>query len=156
MKTSLSILVLSLLPSLAMADMAHHHHEDNSHAVSTSGKPGDLSNVARTIEITMDDNMRFTPSSIKANKGETIKLLISNLGKIEHELVIGEMSELLNHAKMMRDMPDMVHEEPNMLNLAPGQHGEIIWNFDHTGTVDFACLIPGHMESGMKGAVEVL
>ena len=56
---------------------------------------------------------------------------------------------------MMRQMPEMEHDEPNMINLQPGEQGELIWTFDQAGTVDFACLIPGHLESGMKGQVQV-
>ncbi|MFM2005202.1 MAG: hypothetical protein RLZZ09_857, partial [Pseudomonadota bacterium] len=30
-----------------------------------------------------------------------------------------------------------------------------IWQFTKAGTVNFACLMPGHYEAGMKGAVKV-
>jgi uncharacterized cupredoxin-like copper-binding protein len=32
-----------------------------------------------------------------------------------------------------------------------GQRGGIVWQFDKSGTVDFACLVPGHTEAGMTG-----
>lgn len=51
--------------------------------------------------------------------------------------------------------PEMEHDEPNQLGLQPGQSGEIVWQFTQAGTVDFACLQPGHFEAGMKGAVAV-
>ncbi len=43
------------------------------------------------------------------------------------------------------------HVEPNMLTLEPSQRGSLVWQFDQAGTVDFACLIPGHFEAGMVG-----
>jgi uncharacterized cupredoxin-like copper-binding protein len=47
----------------------------------------------------------------------------------------------------------MPHTEPNLARLRPGQRGRIIWQFDSTGTVHFACLIRGHMEAGMLGKI---
>jgi uncharacterized cupredoxin-like copper-binding protein len=32
-----------------------------------------------------------------------------------------------------------------------GQRGGIVWQFDKSETVDFACLVPGHAEAGMTG-----
>jgi len=52
-------------------------------------------------------------------------------------------------------MSDMQHAEPNTITLAPGQRGGIVWQSDKPGAVDFACLVPGHMEAGMVGKVEV-
>ena len=52
---------------------------------------------------------------------------------------------------MMRKMPGMQHAEPSMITLGPGQRGGIVWQFDKAGAVNFACLVPGHMEAGMWG-----
>jgi uncharacterized cupredoxin-like copper-binding protein len=42
-----------------------------------------------------------------------------------------------------------------MITLKAGQRAGIVWQFDKSGSVDFACLIPGHMEAGMMGKVMV-
>ena len=55
----------------------------------------------------------------------------------------------------MKRFPDMEHDEPNKLSLAPGKRGEVIWQFTKTAAVDFACLHPGHFDAGMKGRVIV-
>jgi len=128
-------------------------HQDM-HA-STAGRPGDPAKVSRTIEVSMDDSMRFAPDKISVKAGETIRFFVRNRGKLRHEMVIGTMDDLKQHAQEMRKMPDMKHAEPNMTSLAPGQRGGIVWQFDKPGTVDFACLVPGHMEAGMLGKVEV-
>lgn len=132
-----------------MAGMAHSDHE------STSGKAGDPAKVSRVVEVSMDDNMRFTPNAISVKTGETIRFFIRNSGKLTHEMVIGSMEELKEHAAMMRTMPGMQHAEPNMITLAASQRGGIVWQFDKAGTVDFACLVPGHMEAGMVGKILV-
>jgi len=99
--------------------------------------------------------MRFIPSKLEVSAGETVRLKVVNEGRIDHELVIGEMGSLLEHAKEMRMMPNMMHDDPNAITLKPGAKGELIWKFDQAGVVDFACLLPGHFEAGMKGQVKV-
>lgn len=56
---------------------------------------------------------------------------------------------------MMKNTPGMKHAEPNMISLDAGKNGELIWQFTQAGTVDFACLVAGHMEAGMIGKVNV-
>lgn len=106
-------------------------------------------------EVMMDDNMRFTPDQIKVKAGETVRFLVRNAGKIQHEMVIGPMAELKEHAATMRTQPKMKHAEPNTVSLDPGQRGGIVWRFDKAGSVDFACLLPGHLEAGMVGRIAV-
>lgn len=136
-----------------------HSHDDQSSGGHEHGSPagtaGKAADVNRTVKIGMNDTMRFTPDSVSVKAGETIRFTIHNNGKIPHEFVIGSMSELLEHAEMMKKMPGMQHAESNMVTLDADADGEIIWKFGEAGSVDFACLIPGHLEAGMKGAVAV-
>ncbi|PLC52747.1 hypothetical protein CR155_16885 [Pollutimonas nitritireducens] len=169
MKKTLSILILSTLPALALAAGSHgggHEMKDGTmmqgHDMSSMnkgdsavGQPGDAAKVTRTIELVMDDTMRFSPSQFNVKPGETVRFFMKNNGKIPHEMVIGSVAELKEHAAMMQKMPGMKHAEPNMITVNPGQKGGIVWQFPQTGTVDFACLLPGHMEAGMIGKVKV-
>jgi putative spermidine/putrescine transport system substrate-binding protein len=119
------------------------------------GQPGNPHEVSRTISISMDDTMRFTPDRIEVRKGETIRFLLRNEGQLRHELVLGQPEALRRHAAMMQMMPDMQHSGPNMASLAPGERGQLIWKFTVAGTVTFACLQSGHLAAGMRGAVAV-
>lgn len=132
--------------------MAGAHQEAHD---SAAGKAGDPAKVSRTIAVSMDDTMRFTPSQISVKTGETIRFFVKNAGKVPHEMVIGTMDEIKEHGESMRKMPAMKHAEPNTITLAAGQRGGIVWQFDKPGEVDFACLVPGHMEAGMVGKVKV-
>jgi len=156
MKKELTILMLTVLPlfTLATGNYAHGHGEKNSQQEVVS-KPGDPAKVDRVIDISMDDSMRFTPDKISVKTGETIRFFIKNKGKLTHEMIIGSREELEEHAAMMRQMPGMKHTEPNMIRLKPGQRGGIVWQFEKTGSVDFACLVPGHSEAGMVGTIHV-
>ncbi len=175
MKKTISILILGALPVLASAgdDHASGHGMNGGPAMEMQygsndmsgmsrdtrdadiGRPGDPNKVSRTIEVTLDDTMRFSPSEISVKAGETVRFFLKNTGTINHAMVIGSMDELKEHAEMMRKMPDMKHAAPNMITLAPSQRGGLVWQFDQPGMVNFACLVPGHMEAGMVGKVEV-
>jgi len=137
-------------------DSGNHSHEHAQDSEETAiGKPGVVAGVTRTITIEMNDNMRYTPSDIHVRQGETIRFLVKNSGQLKHELTLGTQQELLEHLEVMKKYPDMVHDEPNKITLAKGQQGEIIWQFTRAGTVNFACLMPGHFEAGMHGTVNV-
>lgn len=165
MNKLLTFLLLSAVPALALAagdhagghampahDMAGMHADQHA---SAAGQAGDPAQVTRTIQMTLDDSMRFVPDKITVKAGETVRFFVKNQGKLAHELVLGSMAELKEHAEMMRKMPDMQHAEANMITLKPGQRGGLVWQFGEAGTVDFACLIPGHLEAGMVGKVTV-
>ncbi len=175
MKKTISILILGVLPAFAMAggDHAGEHgmsggqameHQEGSHDMDSmshesheaaAGQPGDPANVSRTIDVAMEDTMRFTPDQLTFKAGETVRFVVHNNGKIRHEMVIGSVDELKEHASMMRTDPTMQHAESNMVSLAPGEQGDVIWQFSNAGTFDFACLVPGHLEAGMTGKIEV-
>lgn len=119
------------------------------------GIAGDPSKVTRTIAIDMNDKMRFSPEIITVKKDETIRFEVKNSGKVLHEMVIGTQKELMAHAEMMKKHPNMEHDEAYMAHVDPGKKSEIVWLFNRAGEFDFACLIPGHYDAGMKGKIRV-
>jgi uncharacterized cupredoxin-like copper-binding protein/Cu/Ag efflux protein CusF len=157
MKSNLShyVSLLALAGIAGPALAAGNHASGHDHASASIGKAGDASAVNRTVNIMMSDNMRFTPSSIKVKGGETIRFVVKNNGKLKHEMVLGSAKELKQHAEAMKKNPGMVHDDPNQVTVEAGKTKEMIWQFTQTGNVDFACLVPGHMEAGMVGKVRV-
>ena len=150
---SISITTAALALLLSASSLAHAHGKDDHTAA--LGKPGDAKKVKRSVTITMSDNMRFSPASIAAKKGETIRFVLVNEGKLKHEMVLGTIAELKAHAALMLKFPQMEHADPNQASVEPGQTGQLIWQFTKAGTFDFACLQAGHYEAGMKGQVVV-
>ena len=75
----------------------------------TFGREGDPKKVARTVKIDMADTMRYSPSAITVKKGETVRFEAKNSGKVMHEIVLGTMQELKEHAELMRKHPGMEH-----------------------------------------------
>lgn len=119
------------------------------------GRAADPRKAKRTVRIEMSDAMRFTPADIRVKRGEVVRFIPHNRGKVMHEMVLGTMAELKQHAELMRKHPHMQHEEAHMAHVAPGESGEIGWQFTRAGEYYFGCLIPGHFEAGMVGRITV-
>ena len=113
------------------------------------GVAADPKKAARTMRIEMADTMRFTPAEVKVKRGETVRFVVTNKGKVMHEMVLGTMDELKKHAELMKKHPGMEHDEPHMAHVASGKTGEMGWRFTQAGTFYYGCLIPGHFEAGM-------
>lgn len=119
------------------------------------GREGDPKKSSRTVRIDMSDKMRYTPASLTVKQGETVKFVVKNSGKLMHEMVLGTMQELKEHAAMMLKHPTMEHDEPYMAHVAPGKTETMVWQFTKAGEFYFGCLVPGHFEGGMVGKVAV-
>ncbi|MDP3138406.1 MAG: cupredoxin family protein [Burkholderiaceae bacterium] len=119
------------------------------------GIAGNGRSATRTVEITMTDNMRFTPAHIEVRQGEVLRFVLINKGRMMHEMVLGTQQELDRHAAQMLKFPGMEHDEPHMKHVSAGRRGVLAWNFNRAGEFAFACLIPGHYQAGMRGTITV-
>ena len=141
------------------------------------GEKGDPSKIDRTIEIEMYDNYYY-PTQIEVKKGETIKFIVKNLGELVHEYNIGtkemhikhqpEMAKLVEHEILLADKIDhekmkkmakkdhsLGHSHSNSVLLEPNETGEIIWKFSKDISLEMACNMPGHYETGMVGKITI-
>ncbi|MDM7941967.1 MAG: cupredoxin family protein [Hydrogenophaga sp.] len=158
-KTRRSLLALPLVLALPRAFAHGEQHGKPAGPVVKEQKPwgiaGEPAQARRTVEIRMTDDMKLTPNHIEVRAGETLRIRASNAGKVMHEIVIGTADELKAHAEMMKKFPNMEHDEPYMAHVAPGKRGDIVWTFNRPGDFEFACLIAGHFEAGMRGTIRV-
>ena len=148
MKVTSAILIGLLAIGVTQANANEGH-------ASSLGQPGVPAKVTRTVDIAMSDAMRYTPASIVVKRGETIRFRVKNTGQIKHEMVLGSLAELKEHAKTMTKFPEMEHDDPNAISVEPGKTGELVWRFTKAGKFDFGCLVPGHFEAGMQGKIAV-
>ena len=139
------------------------------------GEKGKASEVDRVIQIKMYDNY-FEPNKINIKQGETIKFLIQNLGTLVHEFNIAtkdmhfkhqsEMLQMMENEILLGDKIDykkmdemakidhaMAHSHSNSILLEPKKSGEVIWKFNTKISLEAACNIPGHYESGMVAQI---
>lgn len=164
MKLNIKVLLFMLTATVLYTGSSYPHGDNKDHdeeaefdAVSTpfgEYKPG-LEPV-QTINVSMADTMRFTPSDITINAGDVIRFVVANDGEIQHEFVLGTSESLAEHAELMIKFPAMEHDEPYMAHVSPGKTKEIIWKFPTAGNYEFGCLLPGHFAAGMKGTIAVL
>ena len=149
------------------------------HGKEDIGQPGVSSKVTRTVEVEMGD-VFFKPKSIDVKPGETVRFVLRNEGSLLHEFNIGkaaahaahqkEMANMFQNGalsptgagKMMSDMGhsmggmkmvEMEHNDPNSVLIEPGATKELIWTFNNTTGLQFACNVPGHYQSGMVGQI---
>lgn len=149
-------MALSLPAARAHGNAPHH---GGPAAVMKEQKPwgiaGDAKDVRRTVTVRMTDDMKLSPNHIEVRQGETLRIRAVNAGAVMHEIVLGTREELAAHAELMKKHPGMQHEEPYMAHVPPGQQGDLVWRFNRAGDFEFACLIPGHFEAGMRGTLRV-
>lgn len=119
------------------------------------GRTGNPKKITRTINVEMDDSFRYTPSKITIKRGETVRIVAHNNGKLLHEIVIGSPAELQEHSDLMKKFPTMEHEAGYMAHVPPGKSEEIVWQFTKAGDYKFGCLVAGHFEAGMVGDIVV-
>jgi uncharacterized cupredoxin-like copper-binding protein len=119
------------------------------------GREGDPRKAMRTIDIGMSDKLRFTPEELTVKRGETVRLRVKNSGQVMHEMVLGTLQDLKEHAEMMQKHSGMEHHEPYMAHVAPGKTGTVVWQFTKAGEFHYGCLVPGHFEAGMIGRIVV-
>ena len=153
-------------------ETAVHDHGVHRHDAAL-GHVAQASQAMRTVEVTLEDEMRFTPRRIEVVSGETVRFVVHNKGRLVHEFNIGSQAEHLQHqqemAKMMeagaltptgadadrQQQHNMRHEHANSVLVEPGQSGEFTWTFGAAGDYQFACNVPGHYQAGMVGELIV-
>lgn len=151
MKKSLTAASFALCLGAATFAVVAHEGEHYS-----AGVPGNPKQPARVVEVAMrdgDGKMEFVPDHVDVKKGEQVRFLIRNQGALKHEFTLASVADNNKHAELMKKYPDMEHDDPNAKSVDPGKTAEILWRFNKAGEFEFACLIPGHREAGMRGTV---
>ena len=152
--------LFAVLPALALAHGESHEKKSATQATISAeekefGRQGDPNKASRTINVAMADTMRFDPAELSIKRGETVRFAVQNMGQVLHEMVLGTMKELKEHAELMKRFPTMEHDEPYMAHVNPGKHETMVWQFTKAGEYYYGCLVPGHFEAGMMGKIIV-
>ena len=143
------LIVPAMVLNLTTIAAAHEQHGGYS-----AGEPGNPKKPAREIVVLMNE-MDYSPSIIEVKRGEQIRFVVRNVGTEDHEFLLATTAENLKHGEVMKKHPNMEHDEPNGVRVAPKKSGEILWKFSKAGTFEYSCLIPNHREYGMTGKVIV-
>jgi uncharacterized cupredoxin-like copper-binding protein len=161
MVRSLALTVaLGVLGAIGLGALPAPADTGHSHRTFAAGAPGDPKKPARVVKITMreedgDKRMLFEPNRLEVKRGEQVRFVLDNAGIYPHEFMLDTVEKNAKHAIEMKKNPDMEHDDPNGTRVPLAQTKELVWRFTKAGTFEFACLIPGHYEAGMKGTVVV-
>lgn len=140
-------------------EMDENHDDEGEHAEFAFGEPADAADADREIEVEAHDDLTYDPAAIEVRTGETITFTVTNTGEAVHEFTLGDEVLQDDHeqemAEMLEEGETMMHDDPNMLSLDPGETGELTWHFTHDGEVLYGCHQPGHYAGGMVGSIDV-
>ena len=91
------------------------------------------------ITMTMLDTMKFVPGRFTVKAGRTVCVELTNKGVLIHDFVV-------------RD-----GDQETRVELSGGKHGVALFTAPAIpGEYEFACIVPGHTEAGMKGVMRVV
>ena len=109
----------------------------------------------RTIEVRMSDDLRFDPDEITVSAGETVRFVVTNDGRTQHEFLIGDE---LTQARFEEEMGGggIRHEMDAGVSVDPGQAETFEYEFAEAGVeLLAACHEPGHYDAGMVATINV-
>jgi uncharacterized cupredoxin-like copper-binding protein len=119
----------------------------------SSAVPG--SQAARTVAVSMSDDLRFDPGEITVSQGETVTFVLTNEGQTRHEFLIGDEAEQAEYADEMAS-GEMHHAGDVGVSVEPGQTQSFTYTFDDAQAELLAgCHEPGHYDAGMVATITV-
>lgn len=164
MKTLVSI--LSLCAAIALSGCGQKGPETSSStnggaAATTSSTSASATNAegARTIEITANDQMRFSVTAIDAKPGESLHVVLTNVGTLPKEamahnwVLLKSGSDYMAFSAAAAGAKDSNYIPQNLENeiiakidlQGPHQTGEVTFKApDQPGEYPFLCSFPGH------------
>jgi uncharacterized cupredoxin-like copper-binding protein len=98
----------------------------------------------RLIHIDANDQLQFVPNSVVIAQGETVTFEITNVGKTEHEFMVGPAQ-----ATFADKAPTEV------AGIKGGQTKTVTYTFKGPAPFAFACHAEGHFEHGMLGLIQI-
>ncbi len=123
----------------------------------------------RVIEITANDQMKFSITAIEAKVGEELKIVLTNAGTLPKEamghnmVILKPGSDPAAFAAASMAAKDTNYVAPSLKDqviasteiLGPRKSAEITFKATAAGDYPFLCSFPAHFMVGMKGAITV-
>jgi uncharacterized cupredoxin-like copper-binding protein len=119
---------------------------------STGLEPGAAGFVAgtaaspRVIRVIAGPGYTFDPSTFTVARGETITFVVTAMGPLVHEFMVGPADAVAADTA----------GTPEVAGIAMMQTRSLTYTFDGAGPYAFACHATGHYEAGMRGTIVVV
>lgn len=136
-------------------DEAEHHDEDGTaHHDEEEGSEA-ASDDLMVVEIEMHE-FGYAPANITVPAGEPVRLMFTNVGDIDHEVMVGSEHEQEEFAAAGGHGDHAGHHgEVQALTLAAGETAHLDVTFEESGPMFLGCHLPGHWDAGMSATVTV-
>jgi uncharacterized cupredoxin-like copper-binding protein len=113
---------------------------------------GSSSRPTTKIDLTMTD-FQFQPSTFTVPAGEEISVNTSNTGAVVHSFVIMKQGQSAGTVFDEEDQPNVYWE----VEIQPGGSTETSFTApEEPGEYEIVCHIPGHVQAGMVGKLNVV
>ena len=105
-----------------------------------------------TVDVGIEQS-RFDLGTLRVQEGTTVEFVVHNTDPIDHELIVGTPDVHRAHAQgEQRSHPPI----PGEVSVTPGQVASTFYEFTDAGSIVYACHLPGHVEYGMQGTIDVV
>jgi plastocyanin len=112
----------------------------------TAGFVPGTSASPRVIRVYAGPGYTFSPSSITVARGETVTFVVTTMGPLVHEFMVGPADAVAAD----RD------GTPEVADIGMMQTKSLTYTFDGSGPYAYACHADGHYEGGMRGTISVV
>jgi uncharacterized cupredoxin-like copper-binding protein len=139
-----------VLVSVAVATLAYVARPHADEAGATALGPGDT-----TVTLTVRHS-HFSPDRLTVRSGTLVHFVIRNEDPIGHEFIVGDESV---HRRHEGGTEPFHPPRPGEVSIAAETEAETTFRFEGTtgsGSVVYACHLPGHFRYGMSGVVDVV
>jgi uncharacterized cupredoxin-like copper-binding protein len=110
------------------------------------------SRASKKIDVTMTD-FQFQPNTFTVPAGEEITLNASNTGGVVHSFVIMKQGQTAGTEFNEQDKPNVFWQ----VEILPGGSADTTFTApDEPGEYEIVCHIPGHVQAGMVGKLNVV
>jgi uncharacterized cupredoxin-like copper-binding protein len=109
---------------------------------------------ARTVHVDMRDNA-YSPDQLAIRRGETVRYVFRNTGKVAHDAVLGDEKAQTDHEIEMSSGSGMHHGGGDAVTADPGKTATLTHTFRSGGDLLIGCHELGHYAAGMKLTIDV-
>jgi len=113
---------------------------------------GSSSKASTKIDVTMTD-FQFQPTTFTVPAGQEISLNVTNSGAVVHSFVVMKEGQTAGTEYNAEDQPNVYWD----VEVQPGGSAETSFTApDAPGEYEIICHIPGHVQAGMVGKLNVV
>jgi uncharacterized cupredoxin-like copper-binding protein len=100
----------------------------------------------RVIHIVAGPGYTFSPSTITVERGETMTFVVTTMGPLVHEFMVGPAGAVAADQA----------GTPEVADIGMMQTKSLTYTFDGSGPYAYACHADGHYQAGMHGTISVV